>query len=143
MSKRNNNVCIDCSDLAKENIALCDTGVCGVCGHLKTGVKECFDSELIDLYHGLGFDNEFIFRNLPRLRDSFIVDSENLTKYRTHQTSFFMRIFSKCFANDQNTKHQHKSQWYHIGQKINEAIALNELPTTLKGRGSSIPKRDK
>jgi rRNA maturation endonuclease Nob1 len=59
----NNNVCESCETTA-DNDLIYDTGVCGICG----ANAECRDDDLISLYRGIGFDNNFISAHLPRLR---------------------------------------------------------------------------
>jgi hypothetical protein len=59
----NHNVCEAC-EKKTDNILVYDTAVCGVCG----SNSECRDSDLIALYREIGFTDNFVWANLPRLR---------------------------------------------------------------------------
>jgi len=61
---QNQNLCEKCNYRNDISTDVFDTGVCGLCGQ----IGECVDSDLIDLYRGLGFEDQFIFSKLPRLR---------------------------------------------------------------------------
>lgn len=59
----NYNLCDFCHTPTK-SYKFADSGVCGKCGR----TAHCFDYGLIELYETLGFDEDFVWRNLPRLR---------------------------------------------------------------------------
>ncbi|MCT8865416.1 hypothetical protein [Shewanella xiamenensis] len=62
------NVCENCDDKPLQlSFLVADTGKCSVCGN----TAECWDKELIGMYHALGLSDEQIWESLPRLRNTF------------------------------------------------------------------------
>lgn len=59
----NKNICDTCEERTDDYLVY-DTGICSKC-HRN---MECKDKELLSLYRGIGFDDEFICAHLPRLR---------------------------------------------------------------------------
>ncbi len=90
MSDPNPNRCEKCNTRKDISIDLFDTGMCGLCGQM----HECVDPNLIDLYRGLGFKDDFIWSKLSRLRG-----------LRHHHSEI-----------------QTTLSWFDIGKEITEAI---------------------
>lgn len=61
------NVCENCNEKPLQlSFLVADTGKCSICGN----TAECWDKELIDMYHAIGLSDNQIWESLPRLRNA-------------------------------------------------------------------------
>ncbi|NAX35482.1 hypothetical protein CAG54_11085 [Vibrio sp. V27_P1S3P104] len=70
------NICEHCDEKPhKFTFDVADTGRCSVCGE----IAECWDHDLIGMYYSMGLTDDQIYSHLPRLRNSGVAGSNEVS----------------------------------------------------------------
>lgn len=70
------NICEHCDEKPHRlTFDVADTGRCSVCGN----IAECWDHDLIGMYYSMGLTDDQIYSHLPRLRNSGVVGSNEVS----------------------------------------------------------------